>query len=153
MQDFESCMRSITRSGRRPGTEALGTCVIYSESEEAPASYASMLGTPMIITMVFLQCAVWKINLHHGIKLPIPGLYLYDEASNPVSQCNSMSNQSTLSHQLFPAPLNYDDLFRSQPPKQWPIHSQSNNRHWNNSKPAKQQPIHCQPPNQRPNRC
>ena len=40
-------MRSITRSGRQPGNEAIGTRVIYSESEEAAASSASMLGTPM----------------------------------------------------------------------------------------------------------
>jgi len=57
MRDFESCMRSITRSGRRPGNEAIGTCVIYSESEEAPASSASMLGTPMTFnTFTVIYC-------------------------------------------------------------------------------------------------
>ena len=38
-------MRSITRSRRQPGNEAIGTRVIHSECEEAAA--ASMLGTPM----------------------------------------------------------------------------------------------------------
>jgi len=47
MRDFESCMQSITWSGRWPDNKAIGTRVIYSESEEAPASSASMLGTPM----------------------------------------------------------------------------------------------------------
>ena len=42
-------MRSITWSGRRPGNEAIGTCVIYSESEEAAASFASMLGMSMML--------------------------------------------------------------------------------------------------------
>ena len=41
--DFKSCMRSITRSRRRPGNEAIGTLI---KSEEAAASSASMLGTP-----------------------------------------------------------------------------------------------------------
>ena len=40
-------MQAITQSGRWPGNEAIGTHVIYSESEEAAASSASMLGTPM----------------------------------------------------------------------------------------------------------
>ena len=40
-------MRAITQSGRWPGNEAIGAHVIYSESEEAAASSASMLGTPM----------------------------------------------------------------------------------------------------------
>jgi len=44
---FESCVWS----GRQPGNEAISTLVIYSESEEAAASSASMLGTPMAFTL------------------------------------------------------------------------------------------------------
>ena len=40
-------MQSSTRSRRQPGNKAIGMRVIYSESEEAAASSASMLGTPM----------------------------------------------------------------------------------------------------------
>jgi len=40
-------MQSIMQSGRWPGNKAIGTYVIDSESEEAAASSASMLGTPM----------------------------------------------------------------------------------------------------------
>ena len=47
MQDFESCMWSKKLSGRQPSNEAVGTRIIHSESEEAPATSASMLGTPM----------------------------------------------------------------------------------------------------------
>ena len=43
-------MQSIARSRRQPGNEAVSMRVIYSESEEAAASSASMLGTPMIHT-------------------------------------------------------------------------------------------------------
>jgi len=43
---------SVTRSGRQPGNEAIGTRVIYSESDEAPASSASMLGMPMLCIIV-----------------------------------------------------------------------------------------------------
>jgi len=42
-------MWAITQSGRWPGNEAIGMHVIYSESEEAAASSASMLGTLMTI--------------------------------------------------------------------------------------------------------
>jgi len=35
------------QSGRQAGNEAIGTHVVYSESEEATSSCASMLGTPM----------------------------------------------------------------------------------------------------------
>ena len=52
LRDFESCMRAITQSGRWPGNEAIGTHVIYSESEEAAASSASVVGTPMIRTLI-----------------------------------------------------------------------------------------------------
>ena len=66
MRDFESCMQSVTRSGRRPGNEAIGTRVIYFENEEAPASSASMLGTPMQIQVhkaYFMQ--LWmEFQLH-----------------------------------------------------------------------------------------
>ena len=51
-------MQSITQSGRWPGNEAIGTRVIYSESEEAPASSASMLGTPMNFNLE------WFLNEH-----------------------------------------------------------------------------------------
>jgi len=37
-------------SGRWPGNEAICMLVIYSESEEAAASSASMLGMPMLLT-------------------------------------------------------------------------------------------------------
>ena len=40
-------MQSIMQSGRWPGNKAIGTYVIDSESKEAAASSASMLGTPM----------------------------------------------------------------------------------------------------------
>jgi len=43
-------VQSITWSRRQPGNEAVSMRVIYSESEEAAASSASMLGTPMIHT-------------------------------------------------------------------------------------------------------
>ena len=46
-REFELCVRSSTRSGRRQGNKAIGMRVIYSESEEAAASSASMPGTPM----------------------------------------------------------------------------------------------------------
>ena len=51
---FESCMRSITWSGRRPGNEAIGTRIIYSESEKAAASTVSMLGIPMKHTAYYV---------------------------------------------------------------------------------------------------
>jgi len=44
-------MYVVNNAERRwPGNEAYGMRVIYSESEEAPASSASMLGTPMPFT-------------------------------------------------------------------------------------------------------
>ena len=46
-REFELCIRSSTRSGRRPDNKTIGMRVIYSEGEEAAASSASMLGTPM----------------------------------------------------------------------------------------------------------
>ena len=46
IHDFESCMQSITQSGRQPCNKAIAY-VIDSESEAAAASSASMLGTPM----------------------------------------------------------------------------------------------------------
>ena len=65
------------------------------------------------------QRATWKIILHHGIKLPTPRLFLYDEAGNPVSQSTSVNNQSTLSnqtsHQVFSNPTEYDDSIPSHP--------------------------------------
>ena len=42
------CAVRITWSRRQPGNEAVSMRVIYSESEEAAASSASMLGTPMV---------------------------------------------------------------------------------------------------------
>ena len=39
------------QNGRRPGDEAIGMHVIFSESKEAAASSASMLGTPMVCTL------------------------------------------------------------------------------------------------------
>ena len=47
IHDFESCIQSIIQSGRWPGNKVIGTYVIDSESEEAAAYSASMLGTPM----------------------------------------------------------------------------------------------------------
>jgi len=49
IRDFESCMRSITQTGRQLGNEAIGIRDnnYHSESEEAAASFASMLGTPI----------------------------------------------------------------------------------------------------------
>jgi len=49
-------MRAITQSRRWPGNEAIGTNVIYSESEEAAASSASMLGTPMESSIWLCPC-------------------------------------------------------------------------------------------------
>ena len=45
---FQPCVQSITQSRRWPGNEPISMHVIYSESEEAAASSASMLGTPVI---------------------------------------------------------------------------------------------------------
>ena len=45
---FQPCVQSITQSRRQPGNEPISMHVIYSESEEAAASSASMLGTPVI---------------------------------------------------------------------------------------------------------
>jgi len=48
----------IMWSGRWPGKEAIGTHVIYSKSEEAAASSASMLGMPMSLMAIpyDMQC-------------------------------------------------------------------------------------------------
>ena len=62
MCDFESCMLSITRSGRQPGNETIGACMIYSESKEAAAS-ASVLGTPMLTVMSCTRDSVWLLYL------------------------------------------------------------------------------------------
>jgi len=49
-------------SGRWPGNKAIGTHIIYSESEEATASSASMLGMPMIRTWLFYLLPKWCRN-------------------------------------------------------------------------------------------
>ena len=66
-------MQSSKQSGRQPGNKAIGIRVIYSESEEAAASSASMLGTPMCGShpehngVVFLLLLIfWKHKLLLG---------------------------------------------------------------------------------------
>ena len=61
------------------------------------------------------QRAAWKMILHHGIKIPTPRLYLYDEAGNPVpssDQSTSVNSESTLSHQTSHqlCPTEYDSI-------------------------------------------
>jgi len=51
-------MQSIMQSGRWPGNKAIGTYVSDSESEEAAASSASMLGTPMGSEIECCSCEV-----------------------------------------------------------------------------------------------
>ena len=85
---FESCMRSITWSGKWPGHEAIGIRHLFRK-EEAAASSASILGTPTwgainIITHARERNFLWS----HPVFIeatPIWHYFVLDIAARPKS--------------------------------------------------------------------
>jgi len=77
------------RSRKWPGNEAIGTHVIYSESEEALASSASMLGTPMLYEQNSFIIPEFQVA-HTGL------IYSVAEHITPLIRCLPPLSSHTL---------------------------------------------------------